>query len=84
MAAPEMTTRPSASHCDLIIPGSGSAGLTTAGYATSEGPPTMVPKPEILGLQAGTSSLILHALGFQHGTSAESGEDLGIRALEQA
>ena len=83
MAVPEMTTRPSASHCDLIIPGSGSAELTTAGYATSEGPPTMVLKPEILGLQAGTKfpDPARSRLPARH---QRSGEDLGVRALEQA
>ena len=69
MAVPEMTTRPSGSHRDLIIHGSGPAGLTTAVHATSEGPPTTILKPEIPGGRAGSSSLTLNALGFQHGIS---------------
>jgi thioredoxin reductase (NADPH) len=76
-----MKTRPSASSCDVVVIGAGPAGLAAAVYASSEGLETMVIEPDIPGGQAGTSSLIRNYLGFQRGIS---GEDLAVRAVEQA
>ena len=76
-----MNTRPPTTSCDVLVVGAGPAGLAAAMYAASEGLHTMVVEPEIPGGQAGTSSLIRNYLGFRHGVS---GEDLAIRAIEQA
>jgi thioredoxin reductase (NADPH) len=76
-----MNTRPATTSCDVLVVGAGPAGLAAAVYAASEGLHTMVLEPEIPGGQAGTSSLIRNYLGFRHGVS---GEDLAIRAIEQA
>ena len=76
-----MKTRPSSSHCDVVVVGAGPAGLAAAVYASSEGLQTMVLEPEIPGGQAGSSSLIRNYLGFQRGIS---GDELAVRAVEQA
>lgn len=76
-----MKTRPTSSHCDVVVIGAGPAGLAAAVYAASEGLETMVLEPEIPGGQAGTSSMIRNYLGFQRGIS---GEELAGRAVEQA
>ena len=76
-----MKTRPTSSHCDVVVIGAGPAGLAAAVYASSEGLETMVIEPEIPGGQAGTSSMIRNYLGFQRGIS---GEELAVRAVEQA
>jgi thioredoxin reductase (NADPH) len=76
-----MNTRPPTTSCDVLVVGAGPAGLAAAVYAASEGLHTMVVEPEIPGGQAGTSSLIRNYLGFRHGVS---GEDLAVRAIEQA
>jgi thioredoxin reductase (NADPH) len=81
IAALGMKTRPTSSHCDVVVVGAGPAGLAAAVYASSEGLDTMVMEPEIPGGQAGTSSLIRNYLGFQRGIS---GDDLAGRAVEQA
>jgi thioredoxin reductase (NADPH) len=74
-------TRPAAGVYDLAIIGAGPAGLAAAVYAASEGLETLVVEPQVVGGQAGTSSLIRNYLGFPRGIS---GNDLANRALEQA
>lgn len=70
------------SDCDLLIVGSGPAGLGAAVYAASEGLRTRVlEKSPRLGGQAGTSSLIENLIGFPEGIS---GADLMQRSVEQA
>ena len=76
-----VSTSPPTTTCDVLVVGAGPAGLAAAVYAASEGLDTMVVEPEIPGGQAGTSSLIRNYLGFRHGIS---GQDLGVRASEQA
>ena len=49
---------------DVVIVGSGPAGLTTAVYASSEGLRTLLVEREGIGGQAGSSSLIRNYLGL--------------------
>ncbi|UJR87198.1 FAD-dependent oxidoreductase [Sandaracinus amylolyticus] len=72
---------PSEASCDLAIIGAGPAGLAAAVYAASEGLRTFVVEREVVGGQAGTSSLIRNYLGFPRGIS---GAELAHRAWEQA
>lgn len=72
---------PSGRVCDLAIIGGGPAGLAAAVYAASEGLQTMVVEREVIGGQAGTSSLIRNYLGFPRGIS---GTELAQRAYQQA
>jgi thioredoxin reductase (NADPH) len=74
-------TRPAAAAYEVIIVGAGPAGLAAAVYAASEGLGALVLEPQVVGGQAGTSSLIRNYLGFPRGIS---GNDLANRALEQA
>jgi thioredoxin reductase (NADPH) len=66
---------------DLIIVGSGPAGLAAAVYGASEGLRTVLIEREAPGGQAGTSSRIENYLGFPVGLS---GADLTRRAVTQA
>jgi thioredoxin reductase (NADPH) len=66
---------------DLIIVGSGPAGLAAAVYGASEGLRTLLIEREAPGGQAGTSSRIENYLGFPVGLS---GSDLTHRAIAQA
>ncbi len=66
---------------DLIIIGSGPAGLAAAVYAASEGLSTLVLEKEISGGQAATSSHIRNFLGFTWGIG---GQEFAHRACEQA
>lgn len=66
---------------DLAIVGAGPAGLAAAVYAASEGLSTLVIEREVVGGQAGTSSLIRNYLGFPRGIS---GAELAQRAYQQA
>src|SRR5262245_10471851 len=66
---------------DLVIVGSGPAGLSAAVYATSEGFGTLVVDEGGLGGQATSSSLIRNYLGFPRGIS---GGRLAEQAYEQA
>lgn len=66
---------------DLVVVGSGPAGLSAAVYGASEGLRTFLIDRETIGGQAGTSSLIRNYLGFPYGVS---GAELTNRALDQA
>ncbi|MCD0485520.1 FAD-dependent oxidoreductase [Streptacidiphilus sp. ASG 303] len=68
-------------HGDVLIVGSGPAGLAAAVYAASEGLSTTVVEALATGGQAGTSSRIENLLGFPSGIS---GAELTERALLQA
>lgn len=67
--------------CDVAIIGAGPAGLSAAVYASSEGLKTIVIEREVVGGQAGMSSLIRNYLGFPRGIS---GSELAQRAYQQA
>jgi len=67
--------------CDLVIVGAGPAGLAAAVYAASEGIRTVVVEREVIGGQAGASSLIRNYLGFPRGIT---GAELAQRAYQQA
>ncbi|WP_028656754.1 FAD-dependent oxidoreductase [Nocardioides sp. J54] len=77
--------RPSDIDCgevvDLAVVGGGPAGLAAAVYGASEGLSTVVVESEVVGGQAGTSSMIRNYLGFPRGIS---GQRLGQRARVQA
>lgn len=66
---------------DLIIVGSGPAGLAAGVYGASEGLRTLIVEREAPGGQAGTSSRIENYLGFPAGLS---GSELARRAVTQA
>jgi thioredoxin reductase (NADPH) len=66
---------------DVVVVGSGPAGLSAAVYAASEGLRTIVADRDTIGGQAGTSSLIRNYLGFPLGIS---GAELTNRAVDQA
>lgn len=66
---------------DLIVVGTGPAGLASAVYGASEGLRTLLIEREAPGGQAGTSSRIENYLGFPVGLS---GADLARRGVAQA
>jgi thioredoxin reductase (NADPH) len=66
---------------DLAVVGAGPAGLAAAVYGASEGLVTVVIESDIVGGQAGTSSMIRNYLGFPRGIS---GMRLAQRARNQA
>jgi thioredoxin reductase (NADPH) len=66
---------------DVIVVGAGPAGLAAAMYAASEGLQVLVVETEVIGGQAGRSSLIRNYLGFPRGLS---GAALAQRACLQA
>ncbi len=66
---------------DLVVVGSGPAGLAAAVYGASEGLSTVSLDAVTIGGQAGTSSRIENYAGFPNGIS---GEDLTARAAIQA
>jgi thioredoxin reductase (NADPH) len=66
---------------DLVVVGSGPAGLAAAVYGASEGLRTVSVDAVAIGGQAGASSLIENYAGFPNGIS---GEDLTARAAVQA
>ncbi len=66
---------------DLVVIGSGPAGLANAVYGASEGLRTLIIERNAPGGQAGTSSRIENYLGFPAGVS---GNDLAQRAVAQA
>lgn len=67
--------------CDVVVVGSGPAGLAAAVYASSEGLRTVVVEREAIGGQAGMSTLIRNYLGFPRGIT---GAELAQRAYQQA
>ena len=67
--------------CDIAIIGAGPAGLAAGVYGASEGLKTIIIEREVVGGQAGTSSLIRNYLGFPRGIS---GSELALRAYQQA
>jgi thioredoxin reductase (NADPH) len=67
--------------CDLLVVGSGPAGLAASVYGASEGLDTVALDALATGGQAGTSSRIENYLGFPAGIS---GADLAERAAIQA
>jgi thioredoxin reductase (NADPH) len=74
-------TRAIAGSYDLIVVGTGPAGLASAVYGASEGLSVLLIEREAPGGQAGTSSRIENYLGFPVGLS---GSDLTRRAVAQA
>ncbi|HMG39569.1 MAG TPA: FAD-dependent oxidoreductase [Nitrososphaeraceae archaeon] len=66
---------------DLVIIGSGPAGLAAAVYGSSEGLDVLVLESSSPGGQAGSSSRIENYLGFPNGIS---GQELAARAYLQA
>ncbi len=74
-------TRAEMPFYDLVIVGSGPAGLAAAVYGASEGLRTVLIEREAPGGQAGTSSRIENYLGFPVGLS---GADLARRGVAQA
>ncbi len=77
----QLKTHVDATFYDLIIVGSGPAGLAAAVYGASEGLRTLLIEREAPGGQAGTSSRIENYLGFPSGLS---GSDLARRGIMQA
>jgi thioredoxin reductase (NADPH) len=69
------------SSCDMLVIGSGPAGLSAAVCAASEGMETVVLDGVATGGQAGLSSRIENYLGFPAGLS---GAELAVRAVIQA
>ncbi len=67
--------------CDLIVVGSGPAGLAAAVYGASEGLDTVSLDAVAIGGQAGASSRIENYVGFPNGIP---GDDLTQRAAIQA
>ena len=76
-----INTDPTSRDFDVIVVGSGPAGLAAAVYAASEGLATLLVENEALGGQASTSTLIRNYLGFPRGLS---GQELAGRAFRQA
>ena len=77
-----LTFRPTPGYIfDLVVVGSGPAGLAAAVYGASEGLRTVSLDSVAIGGQAGTSSRIENYAGFPNGIS---GEDLTGRAAVQA
>lgn len=66
---------------DVVIVGAGPAGLAAAVNASSEGLVTLVVERDVVGGQAGSSSMIRNYLGFARGVS---GAELAHRAYQQA
>lgn len=76
-----LQTRAGQPFYDLVILGSGPAGLAAAVYAGSEGLKCLVVEKDAPGGQAGSSPKIENYLGFPSGIS---GDDLTRRAVSQA
>jgi thioredoxin reductase (NADPH) len=66
---------------DVVIVGSGPAGIAAAVYGVSEGLRTLIIEPAALGGQAGSSPQIRNYLGFPAGVS---GATLMVRGMRQA
>lgn len=76
-----LQTKPKATFYDLIVVGSGPAGLAVALYGGSEGLGVVMVEQSAPGGQAATSSRIENYLGFPSGIT---GADLAQRAVAQA
>jgi thioredoxin reductase (NADPH) len=76
-----LQTAPAHKMYDVIVVGSGPAGLAAAVYGASEGLRTVAVERIACGGQAGTSSRIENYLGFPAGLS---GDELSGRARQQA
>ena len=76
-----LRTIPANQSYDVVIVGSGPAGLAAAVYGASEGLRTLALDRVACGGQAGTSSRIENYLGFPGGLS---GDELAGRARQQA
>lgn len=76
-----LQTRAGLPFYDLVVIGSGPAGLAAAVYAGSEGLKCVVIEKAAPGGQAGSSPKIENYLGFPSGIS---GDDLARRAVSQA
>jgi len=76
-----LKVRPEGRFYDLVIVGSGPAGLAASVYGASEGLRTVTVERQAPGGQAGLSSMIENYLGFPAGLS---GSDLARRAVAQA
>jgi thioredoxin reductase (NADPH) len=77
-----LTFRPTPGYIfDLVVIGSGPAGLAASVYGASEGLRTVCLDAKAIGGQAGASSRIENYAGFPNGIS---GEDLAARAAVQA
>jgi len=74
-------TVPKRSDYDVVIAGSGPAGMAAAVYGASEGLNVLMVERFAAGGQAGTSSRIENYLGFPSGIS---GDELTERAIKQA
>jgi thioredoxin reductase (NADPH) len=72
---------PPETTCDLLVVGTGPAGLAASVYGSSEGLATVAVEAVATGGQAGTSSRIENYLGFPAGIS---GAELADRAVIQA
>jgi thioredoxin reductase (NADPH) len=70
-----------ADHYDLLVVGTGPAGLAASVYGASEGLSTLALETLAVGGQAGTSTRIENYLGFPAGLS---GDELAARAFAQA
>jgi thioredoxin reductase (NADPH) len=81
IAAVGGSTRSDVDRCDLVVVGTGPAGLTAALYAASEGLQTVVLEESVSGGQAGSSPMIRNYPGFPYGIS---GHELTRRTCEQA
>ena len=77
----ELQTVPTRETYDVVVVGSGPAGLAAAVYGASEGLTTLAVERIACGGQAGTSSRIENYLGFPAGLS---GDELSSRARQQA
>jgi thioredoxin reductase (NADPH) len=66
---------------DLAVIGGGPAGLSAAVYGAADGLRTILIERQVVGGQAGSSSMIRNYLGFPRGIT---GAELAVRAQEQA